>query len=92
MFDFFGGKYEEAHPKLIEDKPIPKNVQVDLYTDNGCKNTKTNPYGENLTYFYAKDVRRFPKEFSFKISEWNKAIISFLRQLSEDTIIVLEWR
>ena len=90
LFDFFGGEREEKHKKVINDMPIPKDIKVDIYGDDGLETKKNNPYGEPLTYFYAKDSKKIPMKVCK--GDWNKAIIKFLQTLPKETVIVLEWR
>ncbi len=91
LFNYFGLDYDDyKNKKVINNKPIPKGIKVDIYGDDGLKTVETNPYGEPLTFFYAEDVKKIP--VSKDMSDWNKAIIKFLKALPRKTIVVLEWR
>ncbi len=90
LFEFFGSEREEHNKKTIKEKKIPDDVSVDIYGDEGLKKEVNNPYGEPLTFFYAEDVKNIPIKKSF--SDWNKAIIKFLKSLPPKTVVVLMWR
>nr|MBI4156163.1 hypothetical protein [Candidatus Woesearchaeota archaeon] len=70
--------------------PLPPGVKVGIYGDNGIRHTRKNPYGEEMVYATAREMRKLslPED----VSPSNKAIMAYIKALQRDTPIILEWR
>ena len=89
VFSLFGLERSDKYKKLINEKKIPVNTKLERYTDEGCKEVTENAYGEQITWFYAGDLRNLPKDID--TSDWNKGILSLLQTINEKTIVILWW-
>jgi len=92
-YDLFGligdcGGYSNQKPVLKLNK-IPNKVKVTQYKDEGCKDSKENPYGEELVWCWSNEF----KNISLKkiTNDYNKSLIKFIASL-KNQIIVIEWR
>ena len=84
------GREDNKHECKVNLKEIPFNKRVDMYRDNGIENNvDTDTYGADLKYFYAKDSKNIKVDYS-KV-DWNRAIIKFIHNLPDKTIIIPYW-
>ncbi len=74
---------------IVRTYPLPPKVKVGIYGDSGIKNTRKNPYGEEMVYTTAREMRKIvlPED----VSHVNKAIMAYIKALRSDTPIILEW-
>ncbi len=81
---------DEGIKAIVQTHPLPPGVKVGIYGDSGIRNTRKNPYGEEMVYATAGEMRKLvlPQD----VSPTNKAIMAYIRALQRDTPIVLEWR
>jgi hypothetical protein len=96
-----GGMGEEEHESLsVKTKRVPKKIKFDWYGDDGCDQTKTDSYGDDLEYALAGDLAEAMKSCisaaqedgdGRKFSPWNLAVCAFIRALPKETPVVLYW-
>lgn len=80
-----GGK-----PKQVcQPKPLPPNVRLMVYEDDGIKERRTDKYGEGLTYVEAWELKKVNASDS---SDWNKAVFAMIQALPDSYPVVLFWR
>jgi len=74
----------------IKVNPLPPQMWAETYEDEGTKRTREDPYGEELTFVYAQQLKklRLPSNASLK----NKAIKAFVDALPDNIPIILDWR
>ena len=74
----------------IRVNSLPPQMWVETYEDEGIKRTRKDPYGDELTFVYARQLKKLklPRNSSPK----NRAIKAFVDALPGDTPIILEWR
>lgn len=77
----------DATPCLV--RPLPHDLKVGHYEDDGLIWTETDRYGQPLTFTTPADLRRL--EVLPGLSPWNAAILAFLLALPQDARIVLFW-
>jgi hypothetical protein len=79
----------EGVEAIVKTHSLPPGVTVGIYTDSGIKNTRKNPYGDEMVYTTAGDMRKIvlPKD----TAPLNKAIMAYVKALQKDTPIILEW-
>lgn len=86
------GEFKEALEgrELIRTFPIPPQMWVLFYEDEGSSRTREDQYDQELTFAYARDLKKLvvPPDSSAK----NKAIKAFIEALPEDAPIILMWR
>lgn len=75
---------------ILHPQPIPPNLTVWFYEDEGIDKTREDPYGTGLTFLYAKEMKKL--EIPEDASPLNKAIKSFIDALPGDMPIILQWR
>ena len=75
---------------IVRTHPLPPRVKVGVYGDTGIRNTRKDPYGEEMVYATAGEMRKLVLPQS--VSPTNKAIMAYVRALAKDTPIILEWR
>ena len=80
---------DEAIEAIVKTYPLPPKVKVIIYRDSGIRSTRKNPYGEEMVYATAREMRKIvlPED----VSHVNKAIMAYIKALQRDTPIVLEW-
>lgn len=85
--DISGGKDNKP---VIQPKPIPVQMWVQMYEDEGIDETREDRYGDELTFVYAQQLKKLevPEDADPK----NKAIKAFIDELPNDTPIILQWR
>jgi hypothetical protein len=74
----------------IKTRSIPRQMWVQIYEDEGVKRTRNDMYGNELTFVYAKQLKKLV--LPADASKWNKAIMAFVAALPNDTPIILLWR
>lgn len=74
-------------PHIIP-KPIPLNLWLNLYDDDGLEKTREDRYGDELTFVFAKQLKHLKIRGT---SAKNKAIKAFIKLLPNDTPIILFW-
>jgi hypothetical protein len=92
LFDCFGlyGRKDNKYKCKVNLKEIPFNKSVVLYNDSGLnENVKTDKYDVDLNYFDVKDSKNIKVNYSE--NQWNKAVIKFLHNLPDKTIIIPYW-
>ena len=74
----------------IRVNPLPPQMWVETYGEEGIKRTREDPYGDELTFVYAQQLKKLklPRDSSPK----NRALKAFVDALPGDTPIILEWR
>jgi hypothetical protein len=77
----------DASPCLV--RPLPPDLKVGCYEDQGLVFTQADRNGEPLTWLTPADVARL--EVPPDLSPWNNAVLAFLLALPEHTRIVLFW-
>jgi hypothetical protein len=73
---------------VLTREPIPTDIKVDWYSDDGVQRIKEDAYGNLLRFVRAGEFNKIELK---KTSQWNKAVFSFLRQIPPDTPVVLYW-
>lgn len=74
----------------IKVHPIPPQMWVDTYEDGGIERTREDPYGDELTFVYAQQLREL--KIQETASAKNKAIKAFVDALPDNFPIILLWR
>jgi hypothetical protein len=67
---------------------VPARYRVTKYDDDGLKDVTETPYGDPIMFVRASEFRRLQYE---PVSEWNRAVLAFLRAAPPETPIVLWW-
>ena len=80
----------EGNKPTIQVNPIPPQMWVEIYGDEGIERTREDNYGTELTFVYAQQLKKL--KVSDGASSKNKAIKAFIDALPDDTPIILEWR
>lgn len=85
-----GGDDDIPAKPTIKVNPLPPQMWMETYGDEGIKRTREDLYGEELTFVYAQQLKklRMPRDSSPK----NKAVKAFVDLLPDNTPIILEWR
>lgn len=83
---------EEGTPETpsIGVQPIPPQMWVGIYEDEGLERTREDRFGKVLTFVYAQQFKKL--ELHDNVSPRMKAIKAFLDALPDDTPIILYWR
>lgn len=71
---------------VCDPQPLPKNVILHVYEDEGLKELDEDPYGEKLTYVTAGELAKTKPK-----TPWNKSVIAFISTLPEDMPVILWW-
>ena len=71
----------------LSSHPLPPGATINV---NG-ENVKTDPYGAPLEYLIAGEIDKQLDNLSIK-SQWNRAIIVFIKYLPHETPIILFWQ
>lgn len=81
-------KIDGSEP-TIRTLPIPPQLWVSTYGEEGSKRTRNDKYGTELTFVYAETLKqlKIPESSSAK----NKAIKAFIDALPNDIPIILLW-
>ena len=80
----------EGNKSTIKANPIPPQMWVETYEDEGIKRHRDAKYGTELTFIYAERLKKL--KVSDDASPKNKAIKAFVEALPDDTPIILLWR
>lgn len=90
LFDYFGlDRDDRKNQPVVKLKEIPADNWLEIYSDDGIEEIKNDPYGGELKYFFAEDIKEIPDDV--ETSDWNKAIIIFLKNLPPKSIITPYW-
>ena len=73
----------------IKPLAIPPQMWVTIYGDEGLDRTRTDKYGTELTFVYAKELKKL--KLPEDVSARNRAIKAFIDALPDDTPIILWW-
>jgi len=77
----------EGVDPVCEPRPMPKKWL--FYWDDDHEPTRTDGYGDKLTYLTAGDFEAV--EAPPKCHRWNEAVLNFAKSLPEETQIILYW-
>lgn len=75
--------------QVCKPKPLPPNVEFMVYNDEGLKETRTDKYGEGLTYVEVWELKKV--KLPVDSSDWNKAIFAMIKALPDAYPVVLMW-
>ena len=81
----------DGYPEpVLKVRDLPQGMFVYMHGEEGLEKRRENPYGEDLVFCYAKDLKglRLPES----TTALNKAAFQFVKALPDDTPIVIEWR
>lgn len=79
---------EDKVKQVCKPKPLPPNVTFMVYNDDGLKETRTDKYGEGLTYVEAWELKKVNVS---EASDWTKAIFAMIKALPDSYPVVLMW-
>jgi hypothetical protein len=80
---FGGGK------DVVPAYHIPPGTTLYSYGDNGLEHHANTPYGDSLTFAWGKDMKKIvPCDDE---TCWNKAILTFIKSMPDDTVYILWW-
>lgn len=82
--------FGHGNEPTISTHPIPPQMWVDLYEDDGIKSRRDDKYETELTFVYAQQLKKL--EVAKDASPKNRAIKAFIDALPDDTPIILYWR
>jgi hypothetical protein len=77
----------DAVPCLVQ--PLPAGLKVGHYEDEGLRFDEVDRHGEHLTCTTPADLRRL--RLPDDLSDWNRAVLSFLLALPPDARVILYW-
>jgi|SRR3989338_7903067 len=73
----------------IKTIPIPPQLWVETYGDEGIERTREDRYGTELTFVYAQQLKKLSVRDD--ASTKNKAIKAFINALPDDMPVILYW-
>jgi len=79
----------EGKKPTIKTNPIPPQMWVEIYEDEGIERTREDKYGTVLTFIYAQQLKEL--KVGDDATSRNKAIKAFIDALPSDTPIILFW-
>ena len=79
---------DEPKP-TIKANPIPPQMWVETYEDEGVRETREDKYGTELTFVYAQQLKKL--KVTTNSSPKNKAVKAFIDALPDQTAIILFW-
>lgn len=88
LFNFFADCLEDGVSTICKITPLPAQLWIMVSIDSeSIEKTRTNPYGDELGFMYAKDMKKLklPKDVSCHM----RAVKAFIDELADDTPIVL---
>ena len=77
----------EGNKPTIKVNPIPPQMWIETYEDEGIERTREDKYGSELTFVYAQQLKKL--KMPDNASPKNKAIKAFVDALPVDTPIIL---
>jgi len=86
--DDYDAAFAENKP-TIKPLPIPPQMWVIMYDDEGLKSTRTDANGAELTFVYAQELKKL--KLPEDVTSRNRAIKAFIDALPNDTPIILYW-
>ena len=78
---------KNAVPSIVQ--PLPPDLKVGYYEDEGLKYDDKDSYGQPLTFTTPEQLKKLPP--IEEINAWNRAALAFLLALPLGTRIVLYW-
>lgn len=76
--------------QVCKPKPLPPNVEFLIYDDEkGIQETRTDMYGEGLTYVEAWELKKVDIS---KVAPWTKAVFALIHALPDSYPVILMWR
>lgn len=76
-----------AMKPVLEPKPLPLQLKIEYFVDHEIVRTRTDNYGEELTYVPAGDFEKVNTPKTKK----NDTILEYLKQLPPETPVILMW-
>ena len=67
--------------------PLPPQLWVEIYGEEGIRRARGNPFGGQLVFVYAQQMKRLV--IPENTSPWNKAIKAFIDALPDEIPIIL---
>lgn len=82
---------EKGAKQVCKPKPVPPGFKIKRLEEegDGWTNQTEDPYGKELTYVLAKELRKVKEEADW--TDWNKAIFAMIKALPADFPVVLWW-
>ena len=77
----------DAMPCVVH--PLPKDLKVGHYEDEGLKYEVVDRHGTPLTFTTLAELRNL--QVPDDVSPWNRAVLAFLLALSPEARVVLYW-
>ena len=89
-YEVFGQliKIDDKEP-VIKTHPLPPQMWVHVYGEEGLRRTREDSYGSELTFVYAQQLKRL--KLPQDVSSYNKAIKAFIDALPDDIPFILWW-
>lgn len=81
--------FSDGNKPTIKANPIPPQMWVEIYEEEGTKQSRDDKYGTELTFVYAQQLKKL--KVANDASPKNKAIKAFVEALPDDTPIILLW-
>lgn len=81
---------DEGIEAVVLTYSLPPKMFLEIYGDEGLRRTRQNPYGGEMVYTFAEEMRKIT--LSEDVSTKNKAIMAYVNALEADIPIILEWR
>ena len=81
--------FDRGGTQTIKPIPIPPQLWVITYEEEGIKRQRDDKYGKELTFVFAKALKKL--KVGDDASPKNKAIKAFVDALPNDTPIILFW-
>lgn len=86
-------EYRDSDPKIpqkpnIKAKPIPLDLWINYYEDEGLNKTREDKWGDELTFVFAEQLKHLNVRGA---SAKNKAIKAFIKLLPNDIPFILYW-
>jgi hypothetical protein len=75
---------------IVESRPLPENIRVLVFHDEGAYETDEDGYGEKLTYVLAKDLKDLDMTADY-VTPFHLATKAYIDALPGNTPIVLFW-
>jgi len=78
---------EQGVPIVVRTLPLPRGLKLRTFDGERARTTNKNPYGNEMVYALAKDMRKI--KLPRNASQRNRAIMAYIRNLPEETPVVL---
>jgi hypothetical protein len=89
-----GKKHSETsigHSPAMKPVPLPEGRFLQVHGDDGPFWTRTDEFGEPLTYVYARDLKRVKIAGMNDLAHEYPAFFAFVSALPDDGLFVLYW-